>query len=521
MADFESGLKKEVAEIKFLIHDMRVEKFINDVIHFHVTLNTDLEICDVEQVAQIHGEDLLELKTKAQAQRRALQIYSSAVKHFSPPETIISAGREYIGTIQDICELIINPLWGRFERVMSFLPQDSRSFKSVNHYRNCLRWICGVFYRIEHFREEGSQDGAPEEFDVGHDVEDFTLNVIRGYVTEKSSSRVDIYFDRLDSAVVNGNRHRFRRMLFNLVMNAVDAMSGQAVGELRIGVVRDGPERVLLSVTDNGSGMTGQKRDQLLTDRQTLDGELHSLGFVFVRQTVRDFGGSLAIESEPGQGTTMSISLPFLADRPSPPRRISRCKKFHLVYDEGQATAEAAPDTPGAKGSSARSGDDETAYGRCLLDDFHSSPALHRGCIFFISVREDGTVDFFSHRPYEKGVELGHEDLSPMFYEAAVRGRLEEDSRREPVLILKTPHNVREYFEFKELPEERFSAETFKRMIREEYICIAGVLGATGLPHEIPVHLTDLPRFLPELEAEFGSKPFPLSRLAGLAPSGE
>jgi len=274
MTDFQTGLKKEVAEIKFLIHDMRVEKFINDVIHFHVTLNTDLEIYDVEQVAQLHGEDLLELKTKAQAQRRALQVYSSAVKHFSPPETIISAGREYIGTIQDICELIINPLWGRFERVMSFLPRDSRSFKSVNHYRNCLRWICGVYYRIEHFLEEGRSEGLTEEFDLGHDVEDFTRHVIRGYVTEKSSSRVDIYYDRIESAVVRGNRHRFRRMLFNLVMNAVDAMSEKTVGELRLSVVREDDQRLRLTVSDTGGGMTEEKREQLLSDPETREGEL-------------------------------------------------------------------------------------------------------------------------------------------------------------------------------------------------------------------------------------------------------
>ncbi len=519
MADFQSGLKKDVAELKFLIHDLRVEKFINDVIHFHVTLNTDLEIYDVEQVAQIHGEDLHELKTKAQAQRRALQVYSSAVRHFSPPETIISAGREYIGTIQDICQLIINPLWGRFEKVMSFLPRDSRSFKSVNHYRNCLRWICGVFYRIEHFLEEGSLDGTSEEFDLGHDVEDFTRNVIRGYVTEKSSSRVDIYFDQVDSAVVSGNRHRFRRMLFNLVMNAVDAMSRQPVGELRISVVRHGPERVRLTVRDNGGGMTGVKREQLLSDPDSLDGELHSLGFVFVRQTIRDFNGTLGIESELREGTTVSVDLPFLAHRPSPPRRASRCEKFRVVYQDGDLAGGPVADEPAAAEDDTSTTGEDKEYGRILLDDFRASRALSRGCIFFISVTEDGTVDFFPHQPYEKGVELGHEDLSPMYYEAAVRGRLEENSRRDPELILKTPHNVREYFEFKDVPEESFSADTFTRMVRAELVRIAGTLTATGLPGDTPVHVTDLARFLPDLEARYQSDPFPLALLAEQSPA--
>jgi len=514
MTDFQDGPKKDVAEIKFLIHDLRVEKFINDVIHFHVTLNTDLEIYDVEHVAQIHGEDLLELKSKGQSQRRALQIYSNAVKHFSPPETIISAGNEYIGTIQDICELIINPLWGRFEKVMSFLPHDSRSFRSVNHYRNCLRWICGVYYRIEHFMdEEGGRGGAAQDFDLGHDVEDFTRNVIRGYVTEKSSSRVDIYFDRIDSAMVSGNRNRFRRMLFNLVMNSVDAMSDQVVGELRLSVVRQGLERVRLVVTDNGGGMTEEKREQLLTDRDTLDGELHSLGFVFVRNTVRDFGGELVIKSELGQGTTVNVTLPYFPNRKSPPRRKSRCEKFRMIYDEEQGlVARTSPSNPAVGEKPPENG--EESYGRLLLEDFQTSQALYRGSIFFISVTEEGRVDFFPHQPYEKGVELGHEDLSPIYYEAAVRGRLEENSRREPMLILKTPYSVRDYFEFKGLPEDRFSAEAFNRMVHDEYIRIARILAATGLPPVTPVQLTDLARFLPDLEDRFHSDPIPLALLA-------
>jgi len=102
-----------------------------------------------------------------------------------------------------------------------------------------------------------------------------------------------------------------------------------------------------------------------------------------------------------------------------------------------------------------------------------------------------------------------------------VRGRLEENSRREPELILKTPHTVREYFEFKELPEDRYSAETFTRMVGDEYIRIARTLGTSGLPPETPVHVTDLERFLPALAGEFGMAPFPLSRLAAHPLSGD
>ena len=136
MADYKEGIKKEVAEIKFLIHDLRVERFINDVIHFHVTLDTDLEIYSVDQAQAMHGEDLHVLRAQAASLRKAFRNYSNAVKNFSPDRTILLTGREYIDTIYSICELILNPLWGRIDKVLDFLPQDSRSVLSRLQYRN-------------------------------------------------------------------------------------------------------------------------------------------------------------------------------------------------------------------------------------------------------------------------------------------------------------------------------------------------------------------------------------------------
>ena len=103
MVDYTQGSKKEVAEVKFLIHDLRVERFINEVVHFHVTLNTDLEIYSIEQARILHGEDLQVLKTKAVSLRKAFREYSNAVKSFSPDHTIILLGKKYIDTIYSTC----------------------------------------------------------------------------------------------------------------------------------------------------------------------------------------------------------------------------------------------------------------------------------------------------------------------------------------------------------------------------------------------------------------------------------
>ena len=329
LPDYREGIKKEVAEIKFLIHDLRVEGFLNEILHYHVTLNTDLEIYNIAQAQVLHGADVQELKVKLGVMRKALQDYSNAVKSFSPDRTVLLLGRRYIETIRDVCDLILNPLWGRSDKVLSFLPDEARSVRWRRRYRNCISWLYGVHLRIEAFLEEQEKPGVREEFDIAEDVRDFTRDVVMGYVVEKSEARVELQLDRLDSAVIVGNRPRFRRMYFNLVMNAVDAMSGRKAGVLNVSASIEG-ERVALRVRDDGVGMTPEKIQQLLSDRPTLDGELHSLGFVFVRQTVAEFGGDLSIESTVGKGTTMTLRLPYLPGKTAAELDPSRQDKYRL-----------------------------------------------------------------------------------------------------------------------------------------------------------------------------------------------
>jgi hypothetical protein len=540
MPDYTEGLKKDVAEIKFLIHDLRVERFINEVIHFHVTLNTDLELYGVDQAQILHGEDLQVLKAKAVSLRKAYLDYSNAVRNFSPDRTVLLAGRKYVDTIYSACELILSPLWGRVDKVLTFLPPDSRSVKARTHYLNCIHWIRGVYHRIQQFRNEQSDKGSYQEFDIAAEIEDFTRDVAYGYVMEHSGGRAQIELDRLDRAVVAGNLARFRRMYFNLVMNAVDAMSNRDVGVLTVGDTIEG-ERVVLKVRDNGSGMPLEKIKQLLTDKDTLDGELDSLGFVFVRQTVREFGGDLSIESEVGKGTTLTIRFSYLPDRkvaPHPPssigigsgsapRLVGPPGALPVDYPGTKQTPQAAsgglavmpaPPPPVVSAPVPKPGRDSVEmkedYGRTILRDYGKSDAEYPGAIFLMSVTDAEEVDFFVHAPYEKYWNIEHEDLSPFFFEASVRGRLEPGEEKTPILTLKAPQSIREYFEFKNVPDEQRCPELYLRMVRNEYILVARELIKTGIPPDTGVLLDRLQKFFPGDSELTTSEPFSLRLLA-------
>ena len=533
--DYTEGIKKDVAEIKFLIHDLRVEGFINEILHYHVTLNTDLEIYNIVQAQILHAADVQELKAKFSVMRKALQSYSNAVMSFSPDRTVLLLGRRYVDAIHQVCELILNPLWGRSDQVLSFLPDEARSVRWRRRYRNSIRWLYGVHFRIEAFLEEQEKPGIREEFDIAEDIRNFTTDVVMGYVVEKSEARVELQLHQLDAAILIGRRPRFRRTYFNLIMNGVDAMSGRKAGVLAVSTCIEG-DRVALRVRDDGVGMTADKIQQLLSDRPTLDGELHSLGFVFVRQTVAEFGGDLAIESTVGKGTTITVRLPYLPGRTVAHLDPTRQDKYRLpprfrsspeetaglksLMDDALFAGAGAPAPRPVKpaqpdASRARqSSNQQRPCGKLVFEAYQKSQAQFPGSIFGIAVTENDRVEMFTVKPYERGWNISHEDLSPTYFQATHRGRIEEDELKKPFVILKPPQSMQEYFEFKEVPEADRGPELFTRMVRDECIRIARKLIATGLEPMIPVHLASASRYFTAPAELIGSEPFPLELMA-------
>lgn len=103
-----------------------------------------------------------------------------------------------------------------------------------------------------------------------------------------------------------------RRILENLVANAVEALDGNP-GRVSLGseVIRDGGEpRVRISVTDTGRGMTREELNRAFDDFYTTKAAGTGLGLSVVRRLVTDLGGTLRVETTPGQGSTFIVEIP-------------------------------------------------------------------------------------------------------------------------------------------------------------------------------------------------------------------
>lgn len=102
-----------------------------------------------------------------------------------------------------------------------------------------------------------------------------------------------------------------RRILENLVTNGMDAMQGQSGTLLMMTETVDAaPPRVRVCITDSGRGMSREELDRAFDDFYTTKDGGTGLGLSVVRRLVSDLGGTLRVETKPGQGSRFIIELP-------------------------------------------------------------------------------------------------------------------------------------------------------------------------------------------------------------------
>jgi len=101
----------------------------------------------------------------------------------------------------------------------------------------------------------------------------------------------------------------FKEVLLNVLENARHAGASHVAVHVRGGVGDDGSRRVGITVQDNGHGIPADVLPRIFEPHFSTRTSGSGLGLAISRQLVEGWGGSIVVESEPGQGATVTIEL--------------------------------------------------------------------------------------------------------------------------------------------------------------------------------------------------------------------
>ncbi len=117
---------------------------------------------------------------------------------------------------------------------------------------------------------------------------------------------------RADLPLLELDRDQMKQAFYNVIKNSFEAMKRRGI--LRIRTDLD-DKHVLVSFTDTGGGMSAESLSRVFEPYFTTKPSGSGLGLLIVRRIVREHGGELGVESQEGQGITLTIRLPYLDRR--------------------------------------------------------------------------------------------------------------------------------------------------------------------------------------------------------------
>jgi len=134
----------------------------------------------------------------------------------------------------------------------------------------------------------------------------------------------DVQLDRSIPPVM-GELTGIEQVIINLAMNARDAGAHRV--RIETGRMPGRDDQLRLSIADDGSGIGSDSVRRLFEPFFTTKPQGTGLGLWLSQRIIRDHGGTIVAESEPGSGTTFIITLPAIVDsaeQPGPAQQIGR-----------------------------------------------------------------------------------------------------------------------------------------------------------------------------------------------------
>jgi two-component system cell cycle sensor histidine kinase PleC len=190
---------------------------------------------------------------------------------------------------------------------------DQRYAEYVDTIRSSGRRLLGFFASILDLAELEGGRRVLEEEELGVDA--LVTAVSRRFSTQAQRARITLALGAPCGAALCGDRFSLERMLGNLVDNALRFTPPGGRVTIAAFAATDG---VVLEVTDTGIGMSAERLAAMSQPfafgdaSLTKDREGAGLGLAIARTIAELSGGRLAIDSRPGLGTTVAVSLPLL-----------------------------------------------------------------------------------------------------------------------------------------------------------------------------------------------------------------
>jgi signal transduction histidine kinase len=288
-----------------------------------------LEFATVRTTKRWTEESLLLLKVVGEIIVNALERKWAAGRQYQLQAQLLQTQKlEAIGTlaggIAHDFNNILAAIMGYTELATDDVPQESLTRRNLESVLAASRRARGLVQQLLTFSRPSHLDRRPIQL---HKIVQNTLTLLRASFPK----HIDIHFtlpQPIDT--IFADPIQIQQVIMNLCVNAAYAI-GEHHGVLGIGIdyevreratdlVRPGlsiPAVYCLTISDTGCGIAPETLAHIFEPFFTTKpvGQGSGMGLAIVHSIVTSHGGSIAVESHPGQGTTFRVYFPSFQER--------------------------------------------------------------------------------------------------------------------------------------------------------------------------------------------------------------
>lgn len=140
-------------------------------------------------------------------------------------------------------------------------------------------------------------------------INDLIMKALKLFEQEFNEKAIDVQSELADNLpLIPADEKLLKRALCNLIKNSIEAMA-EGTKVLRI-ASRLSEGRIEILVSDTGKGIPTEELKKIFDPFVTSKIYGPGLGLTFTYKIIQDHNGTISVESEPGKGTTFTISFP-------------------------------------------------------------------------------------------------------------------------------------------------------------------------------------------------------------------
>lgn len=265
------------------------------------------KIAEMLSVGMARVEDLERLEQRTQELEKEISERTRVEQELVRTQRLRAAGELSAGISHNLNNILTGILGPAMLLEMQDLTSEARA--EVNNIIGAGTRARDLVRRL-HLATRGAQQDTPQAVDVNTIIEEAILLTRPRWKDEAESKGIVLTIEKNLNAIslVQGTPAGFLDMIINFIFNAIDALPQG--GNIQISTKPMDNNQTWVTIQDNGIGMDAETQKRVFEPFFTTKADIGTgLGLATAYNTVKKWGGTIDVISQPKHGTTFLVKL--------------------------------------------------------------------------------------------------------------------------------------------------------------------------------------------------------------------